>query len=73
MNTFGTVLIFALGGLVMMFCIIAGALKISKFSKEAKYFKMEMGRSDDPEEYAYWQQQLEKHYRRINPFYRIKK
>ena len=69
-----TFLIAVAGGLMLMLFCVAAAFKIRDYKEEIRYIKMEIQRSDDPDEFEYWQNQLEMQYARINPFRRwIKK
>lgn len=73
LGTIGTIFIFAIGGVVLMICIIAGAFKVREYREETHYIKMEINRSDSLDEREYWERRLQKHYARVNPFYKLKK
>lgn len=60
-------------GVVVMLCCVIGAFKIREYKEQIYYYKMEIGRSDDPVERRHWEHQLKKQYARMNPFLRLRK
>ena len=56
-----------------MLSIVICACKTRNYREHTNYIKMEIGRSYTLEEKAFWEQELKKHYARLNPFYRLKK
>lgn len=60
-------------GIVVMLCCVIAAFKIREYKGQIHYYKMEIGRTDDPGELKYWERQLEKEYAKINPFLKWRK
>ena len=66
-------LIAAAIGLILMLACIVVAFNIRDYKEGIAYYKMEIERSDDPNEIRFWKHQLDKHYAKMNPFCRFKK